>query len=110
MAPTKRFSAEDKGKACQEGPDSPPPKRGCGRPRKHSAAPDVAPQGRGCTPSGAGVALGGRGGVSSCGGGCSRQSSPCAEGRRAMVTRPPRPRFDSAEVLPEFVVWSEQPA
>ena len=27
-----------------------------------------------------------------------------------MVARPPRPRFHSAEVLPEFVVWSEQPA
>ena len=24
-----------------------------------------------------------------------------------MVARPPRPRFHSAEVLPEFVVWSE---
>ena len=27
-----------------------------------------------------------------------------------MVARPPRPRFHSAEVLPEFVVWSENPA
>ena len=27
-----------------------------------------------------------------------------------MVARPPRPRFHSAEVLPEFVVWSEIPA
>ena len=27
-----------------------------------------------------------------------------------MVARPPRPCFHSAEVLPEFVVWSENPA
>ena len=27
-----------------------------------------------------------------------------------MVARPPRPRFHSMEVLPEFVVWSENPA
>ena len=27
-----------------------------------------------------------------------------------MVARPPRPRFHSAEVLMEFVVWSEDPA
>ena len=26
-----------------------------------------------------------------------------------MVVRPPRPRFHSVEVLPEFVVWSERP-
>ena len=26
-----------------------------------------------------------------------------------MVARPPRPFFHSAEVLPEFVVWSENP-
>ena len=27
-----------------------------------------------------------------------------------MVARPPRPRFHSAEVLPEFIIWSENPA
>ena len=27
-----------------------------------------------------------------------------------MVARPPRPCFHSAEVLPEFVMWSENPA
>ena len=27
-----------------------------------------------------------------------------------MAARPPRPRFHSAEVLPEFVVWSADPA
>ena len=27
-----------------------------------------------------------------------------------MVARPPRPRFHTAEVSPEFVVWSENPA
>ena len=27
-----------------------------------------------------------------------------------MVARAPRPRFHSAEVLPEFIVWSERPA
>ena len=26
-----------------------------------------------------------------------------------MVARPPRPRFHSAEVLQEFVIWSENP-
>ena len=28
-------------------------------------------------------------------------------GRRVVAVRPPRPLFHSAEVLPEFVVWSE---
>ena len=27
-----------------------------------------------------------------------------------MVARPPYPRFHTAEVSPEFVVWSENPA
>ena len=27
-----------------------------------------------------------------------------------MAARPPRPRFHSAKVLPEFVVWSDNPA
>ena len=27
-----------------------------------------------------------------------------------MIVRPPRPRFSSLDVLPEFVVWSESPA
>ena len=27
-----------------------------------------------------------------------------------MDVRPPQPRFHSAEVLPEFIVWSEDPA
>ena len=27
-----------------------------------------------------------------------------------MVARPPRPRFHLAEILPEFIVWSENPA
>ena len=26
-----------------------------------------------------------------------------------MVARPPRPRFHSAEVMPEFIMWSENP-
>ena len=26
-----------------------------------------------------------------------------------MAVQPPRPRFHSAEVLPEFIVWSEDP-
>ena len=32
-----------------------------------------------------------------------------ADGGRAPVARPPRPRFRAAEVLPEFVVWSAEP-
>src|SRR3954463_7181566 len=89
MAP-KRFSAAEKGKASRAGPDSPPAKRGRGRPRKHPAVPAVAPRGhRGGSP---------RGG-----------ERPAAEGRQAVVARPPRPRFRSAEVLPEFVVWSADP-
>ena len=42
--------------------------------------------------------------------GRSGRGSPVDEGRHAMVARPPRPCFDSAEVLPEFVGWSENPA
>nr|XP_020193167.1 uncharacterized protein LOC109778997 [Aegilops tauschii subsp. strangulata] len=82
MVPTKRFSATEKGMARQEGPGSPPPppKRGRGRPRKHIVTPAVAPWGRGRTPSGTGVVLGGRSGASSRGGGHSRWGSPCTEG------------------------------
>src|SRR4051812_36102165 len=100
MAPTKRFLAAEKGKARQEGPGSPPPKRGRGRPRKHAATPAMAPRGRGRTPSGTGVILGGLSGVSPHSEGHSRWGSPCTEGRRVVVTWPPRPRFHSTEVLP----------
>ena len=96
MAPSKRFSAAEKGKAPREGPGSPAPKRGHGRPRKHTMTPAMAPRSRG--------------GAAARGGGRSGRDSPVDEGRRAVVARPPRPRFHSAEVLPEFVVWSEDPA
>ena len=33
-----------------------------------------------------------------------------AAGGRAMAAQPPRPRSHLAEVLPEFVVWSVEPA
>ena len=91
MALVKRFSVAEKGKARQEGPGSPPPKRGRGRPRKHPATPAVAPRGRG-------------------GGPLHGDGRPVGEGRRVVDTQPPRPRFHSAEVLPEFVVWSADPA
>ena len=90
MAPPKRFSAAEKGKARQEGPDSPPTKRGRGRPHKHPASPVVASRGRGGGPL--------------CG-----DERPVTDGRHVMAARPPRPRFRSAEVLPEFVVWSAEP-
>ena len=96
MVPTKRFSAAEKGKARQEGPGSPPPKRGRGGPHKHTATPTVAVRGRGDAPS--------RGGSRPC------RGSPVNEGRCAMVARPPRSRFHSADAFPEFVVWSERPA
>ena len=35
---------------------------------------------------------------------------PVADGGHAGGVRPPRPRFRSAEVLPEFVVWSADPS
>ena len=57
MVPAKRFSAAEKGKARQEGPGSPPPKRGRGRSRKHAASPAMAPRGSGGAPRMAGVAL-----------------------------------------------------
>ena len=96
MAPSKRFSATEKGKAPREGPGSPVPKRGRGCPRKHTATPAAAPRSRG------GSAAHGRG--------RSGRGSPVDEGRRAVVARPPRARFHLAEVLPQFVVWSEDPA
>ena len=96
MALSKRFSAAEKGKAPREGPGSPAPKRGHGRPRKHAAAPAVAPGSRGRAAA-RGRSRFGRG-------------SPVNERRRAVVARPPRPRVHLAEVLPEFVVWSEDPA
>jgi len=48
MAQPKRYSAAEKGKARREGPDSPPPKHGRGRLRKHPVSPAAAPRGRGC--------------------------------------------------------------
>ena len=42
MAPRRKFSAAEKGKAPREGPGSPAPKRGRGRPRKHAASPAMA--------------------------------------------------------------------
>ena len=96
MAPSKRFSAAEKGKAPREGPGSPAPKRGRGRPRKHTATPVAV--------------LHSRGGAASRGRGRPSHGSPVDKGRRAVVARPPRPRFHSAEVLPEFVIWSENPA
>ena len=80
----------EKRKARREGPDSPLPKRGRGRPHKHPVIPAMAPRGRGCD------LLRGDG-------------SLVGEGRRAVAARPPRPRFHSAEVLPEFIVWSVDP-
>lgn len=96
MAPVKRFSAAEKGKARQEGPGSPPTKRGRNLPRKHPATPDVASRGRGGGPSR--------------GGGRPSRGSPVGGGRRVVAARPPRPRFHSVEVLPDFVVWSDNPA
>ena len=90
MAP-KRFSAAEKGKAPQAGPDFPPTKHGRGRPRKYTTVPVVASYGHG------GSSL--RGG-----------ERPVADGGHAVGVRPPRPRFRSAEVLPEYVVWSADPS
>src|SRR3954469_12132936 len=90
MAPSRRFSAAEKGKALQVEPASPPPKRGRGRPRKHPVAATAASRGRGDgSQHGDGRAV--------------------AAGGRALVARSPRPRFRVAEVLPEFVVWSAEP-
>ena len=86
----KMFSAAEKGKARQEGNYSPPTKRGRGRPRKHPASPVVASRGRG-------------------GGSLRGDERLVIDGRHAMAARPSRPRFRSAEVQPEFVVWSADP-
>ena len=110
MVSPKRFSAAEKGKASKEGPASPPPKRGRGRPRKHPAVPPAASRGRGRAPPKGSVAPGARDGTSSRGGGYRPRSSPHDEGRRAVIVRPPRPRFSLLDVLPEFMVWSESPA
>ena len=90
MAPSRRFSAAEKGKACQAEHASPLPKRGRGRPRKHPVATTAAPRGRG-------DAFQRGGGRIAAAGGC------------APAARPPMPRFRAAEVLPEFVVWSAEP-
>src|SRR3954469_11819162 len=47
MAPSRKYSAAEKGKALRVGPASPPPKRGRGRPRKHLVAAPVASDGHG---------------------------------------------------------------
>ena len=86
----KRLSAAEKGKARQEGPGPSPPKRGHDRPRKPTATPAMAPHG--------------------CGGSRPGRGSPIDEVSHAVVARPPWPRFHSAEVMPEFIVWSENPA
>ena len=99
----------EKGKASKEGPASPPPKRGHGRPRKHPATPAVAPRELGCASPRVGVSLGAQGGTSSHGRGHRPRGSPHDEGRHAVVTRPPRPCFSLLDVLPKFVVWSESP-
>ena len=90
MAPSRRFSAVEKGKAHQVEPASPPPKRGRGRPRKHPVATTAAPRGRG-------DAFQRGGGRIAAAGGC------------APAARPPMLRFRAAEALPEFVVWSAEP-
>ena len=95
MATRRKFSAAEKGKAPREGPGSPAPKRGRGRPRKHAATPAVAH----C-----------RGGATARGVGHPSHGGPVDEGRHTMVARPPRPSFHTAEVSSEFVVWSENPA
>ena len=70
-------------------------KRGHARPRKHAVSPIA-------THCQSGTMARGRGRPS--------HGGPVDEGRRAMVARPPRLRFHSAEVSPEFIVWSENPA
>src|SRR3954467_8089797 len=47
MAPSRKYSAAEKGKALQVGPASSPPKRGRGRPRKPPVAARVASNGHG---------------------------------------------------------------
>ena len=84
MAPTKRSSAAEKGKARREVPDSPPAKRGRGCPRKHHVTPAKTTRG-----------LGG--------------DRLIGGGRCIAAVRPPCPRFHSAEVLPEFIVWVVEP-
>src|SRR4051812_11366754 len=90
MAPPKRSLAAEKGKAHPAGRASPPTKHDRGRPRKHLAAPVVASRGHG-------------------GGSLHGGERPVADGRHVVAARPPKPRFRSAEVLPEFVVWSADP-
>src|SRR3954466_13442750 len=90
MAPSRRLSAAEKGKAHQVEPASPQPKRGRGRPRKHPVAASAAPR---CHGDG------------SCHGG----GRAAVAGGRALVARSPRPRFRAAQVLPEFVIWSAEP-
>ena len=90
MAPSRKFSAAEKGKTRQAAPASPLPKRGRGRPRKHPVASAAALRGRGGDfPHGDG--------------------RPAAAGGCVSAVRPPRPRSRAAEVLPEFVVWAAEP-
>ena len=91
MAPPRRLSAAEKGKARQAEPIFPLPKRGHGRPRKHPVASTVVPR-----VSGGDFPRGAR--------------WPAAAGGCVSAVRPPRPRSRTAEVLPEFVVWAAEPA
>lgn len=110
MAPSRRLSATEKAKAPKEGPDSPPPKRGRVLPRKYATTPAVAPRGRGRSHSKEGAASGGLVGTSSYGGGRCGHGSRCEQARRAVATRPPRPRSHSGDSPSKFVVWAEKPA
>src|SRR3954467_1861817 len=86
MAPSRKYSAAEKGKALRVGPASPSPKRGRRRPRKHPVAAPVASDGLGDGSR--------RGG-----------GRAAVAGGHVWGTRSPRPRFRAAQVLPEFVVW-----
>ena len=90
MAPPRKFSAAEKGKARQVESSSPPPKRGRGRPRKHPVASWAASRGRG--------------------GGPLRSDERLAMvGGRVPAVRPPRTRLHTVEVLAEFIVWAVEP-
>ena len=109
MAPTRMFLASEKGKAPKEGPDSPPPKRGRGRPRKHAATAVTVPRGSGRGFSGSDGVAGERRGVSPLGGGGRGRGGLGGAGGRTAPIRPPRQQLHSSDAASEFVMWVEKP-
>ena len=108
MAPSRKPSAAEKGKAPKDLALL-PPKRGHGHPCKQATAPAATPResGRGL-PSLVAVAGERRGASSRDEGGRGRGGRDGAR-QRMVAARTPHPQLHSFDVSSEFMVWAEKP-